>query len=81
MTDFPGKLTTQKQLALPSNKVLSISVDHFNNKWIGTSSGLVIFKGGNFEILNTKNSNLPSNKIREIIIDEGSIYIKNEKES
>ena len=54
--DFHGKITTQKTVRLPSNKVLSISVDYFNNKWIGTSSGLVIYKGGNFKILNTKNS-------------------------
>ena len=66
-------------MKLHPNKVLSISVDYFNNKWIGTSSGLVIYKGGNFKILNTKNSKLPSNKIREIIIVEGSSYIATEK--
>ena len=53
---FSWKTYNTKIGSLPSNKVLSISVDHFNNKWIGTSSGLVIFKGKNSEILNTKNS-------------------------
>ena len=76
---FYWKTYNTKNSELPSNKVLSISVDYFNNKWIGTSSGLVIYKGGNFKILNTKNSKLPSNKIREIIIVEGSSYIATEK--
>ena len=67
---YSWKNYNTKNSRLPSNKVLSISVDYFNNKWIGTSSRLVIYKGGNFKILNTKNNKLPSNKIREIIIEE-----------
>jgi len=56
---------------IPSEKVTSIVVDEFNNKWIGTFQGLAKFDGAEeWTVYNESNSNLVSNWITCITIDE-----------
>ena len=73
-----GKIITQKTVNYHLIKSCQSLLIILIINGLGTSSGLVIYKGGNFKILNTKNK-LPSNKIREIIIIGGSNYIATEK--
>ena len=54
---------------LPSNRVLSITIDGSGNKWVGTERGLAKFDGTNWTVYNSKNSALPSNEVHSIAID------------
>jgi hypothetical protein len=55
---------------LPTNSILSIAIDNYNIKWIGTlGGGLVIFDDKEWKIFNTDNSPLPDNSINVIYID------------
>ncbi|MFH1052207.1 MAG: two-component regulator propeller domain-containing protein [bacterium] len=57
---------------LPRNKITSIAIDNYGNKWIGTEIGLVKFDDINWIHLNDTNSGLPNNNIKKIIIDKNS---------
>ena len=52
-----------------------ITTDNLGNKWIGTSMGLVKFNGENWDIYNKSNSDLPTNMINCVTIDENNIWI------
>ncbi len=55
---------------LPSNYVNSITVDGYNNKWIGTNSGLAKLGTDNiWSIYNTINSDIPTDTILSVSID------------
>ncbi len=51
---------------LPSNTVLCVAVDEDNSKWVGTDKGVAIYDGFEWKLINTDNSQLPSNKVRSI---------------
>ena len=53
---------------LSTDKCLSLAVDDANSIWIGTSSGLNVFKQGEFIIYNESNG-LPSDKISSVLFD------------
>ena len=54
---------------LPSNRVLSITIDGSGNKWVGTERGLAKFDGTNWMVYNKANSGLPNNNVNSISID------------
>jgi ligand-binding sensor domain-containing protein len=54
---------------LPSNNILCIAIDDSNNKWIGTSVGLIKYNNVEWELYNESNSGLPTNFILDIAID------------
>lgn len=59
--------------ALPSDWVITLSVDTSNRIWAGTVEGLVRFDGtDNWRAFNTSNSSLPVNQIQAITIDSNS---------
>ncbi|MCL5990502.1 MAG: hypothetical protein M1419_00155 [Bacteroidetes bacterium] len=55
---------------LPNNQILSIAIDSFGNKWIGTKGGLAKFDGLNWTIYDSSNSEIPSNYVNDVIIDK-----------
>jgi ligand-binding sensor domain-containing protein len=57
---------------LPNNYINLITIDKFNNKWIGTEKGLVKFDGTNWTVFNTSNSGLTDNTIYSIAIDSAN---------
>jgi len=63
---------------LPNNKVTTIAIDDFGNKWIGTDNGLAKYDDLNWTVYNKSNSGLPTNNIRCIAIDKkGAKWIGN----
>jgi ligand-binding sensor domain-containing protein len=60
---------------LPSNQIYVIKIDAKGNKWIGTNNGLVKISEGNWKIYNSDNSDLPSNSISDILIDDAGINL------
>lgn len=65
------------QNGLPTYTVTDIETDAQNNIWIGTSTGLIKYDGNNFTLLNTSNSGLISQNIRDVEYDEttGKLYV------
>lgn len=59
--------------ALPSDRILTISVDSQNKIWVGTDNGLAIYDGTNWIIYNKTNSGLKSNEILSIKFDDNGI--------
>ncbi|WP_192823152.1 hypothetical protein [Rufibacter sp. LB8] len=65
----------ERRPLLQGQVIRSIAVDGGNRKWIGTDTGLWLFsETGEEMVLNftTKNSPLPSDKIREVAIDHST---------
>jgi len=63
---------------LPSNSIIDIAIDEYNNKWIGTYSGGLAKLNNNEEwkIFNTDNTPMPFNSIEHIIVDnENNIWL------
>ena len=58
-----------------TEKITSMSIDQEKNVWIGTLEGLIIYNGINWNLLTTKNSDLPSNKILCITHQNTTTYI------
>lgn len=54
---------------LPDNSVMSIKKDKYGNLWIGTNSGLVSYKGGEFKTINLP-GNYSSNNINFLSVDD-----------
>ena len=54
---------------IPSNNVKAIAIEN-NIKWIGTDKGLTKFDGTSWVTFNTENSQLPSNEVTSIRIDQ-----------
>lgn len=55
---------------LPDNKVLSIAIDQFNNKWIGTVyGGVAQFDNLNWTIYNQSNSGLYAHNVNATLVD------------
>ncbi len=51
--------------------IKTIEIDEFNNKWLGTiQSGLIKLKGEKFDVYNTSNSDITSNGVNSILIDD-----------
>lgn len=65
--------------ALTDNWIKCITIDKFNNKWIGTESGgLLKFDGLEWDVYNDKNSSIQSNNINVVAIDgKGMKWIGN----
>jgi ligand-binding sensor domain-containing protein len=65
---------------LSGNDISCIAIDDFGNKWIGTGTtssypissgkGLARFDGMNWTVYDTSNSEIPSNSISSIVIDD-----------
>ncbi|NJK98807.1 MAG: hypothetical protein HC905_31315 [Bacteroidales bacterium] len=58
---------------LPSNSVVDIAIDNFNNKWIGTyNGGLAKFcADGTWKLFNRENTDMPYNQsVEHIVIDK-----------
>ena len=61
---------------LINNRISCIATDNLGNKWIADGywwiegTGLTKFDGTNWEVFNTSNSELPSNQVRSIAVDE-----------
>ncbi|MCX7879241.1 MAG: T9SS type A sorting domain-containing protein [Ignavibacteria bacterium] len=53
---------------LPSNTITSFAFEGTQNKWIGTSNGLVFISPRGWTVFNTSNSNLSDNYINTIYI-------------
>jgi ligand-binding sensor domain-containing protein len=51
---------------LPSNNITSISIDTFQNIWVGTDSGVAKYDRTNWVAFTTENCELPSNNIHSI---------------
>ena len=51
---------------LPSNNIISIYIDEYNNKWLGTDEGLVYFGNNNDWKIYTTDDKLADNKINDI---------------
>jgi len=67
--------TTQNS-NLPTNNLLKIRIDKFDNKWIATSfNGLLKFDGSTFSVFNTSNSGIPGNSINEILIKDNILWV------
>lgn len=61
---------------LPNNQVNAIVIDKNDNKWLGTSNGLVKIDGESWTVFNTSNTPLPSSTIRVVAIgNEGAIWV------
>ncbi len=54
---------TTNNSILPSNDILCIAVDANNNKWIGTSEGLVKYDNINWTVYTKQNSGIAENYI------------------
>jgi ligand-binding sensor domain-containing protein len=62
--------------ALPTNSLLKIRIDKFDNKWIATSiKGLIRFDGNTFSVYNTSNSGIPSNSINDILVTDNFLWV------
>ena len=61
---------TRANSGLPVNRVNSITIGHQNNKWLGTSYGLVKFDDENWTVYNLSNSDLPEDCITTVEIDD-----------
>ncbi len=74
----------ERRPLLQDEQVLTICIDAANRKWFGTSNGVFLFNENATENLlnfNTSNSLLPSNKIKDIAINEltGEVFFATEK--
>lgn len=58
---------------IPSVSIHDMVEDSEGNYWIGSNDGLIKFDGVLFTVYNTENSDIPSNKIRTLAIDEKNI--------
>ena len=70
------KTYTTQNSALPTNNLLKIRIDKFNNKWIATSNyGLIKFDGNTFSVYNISNSGIPSNSINNILVTDNFLWV------
>lgn len=61
---------------LTNNSVTSIAQDHFGFIWIGTKEGINRFDGTRFKVFNSKNSNLKSDNISDVVVTkQGRFYV------
>lgn len=75
LTGYQLKIDTMNQLLdTAGTDIYSIEVDHLNNKWIGTSNGLVKISSDNEteEVYTTENSGLFSNFIYSLRYDNAN---------
>jgi len=56
-------------LGITVNYYFCITIDSNGIKWIGTSSGLVKYDNSDWTIFNIENSDIPDNKVSNILID------------
>jgi len=60
---------------VPTNSLLKIRIDKFDNKWICTSTkGLIKYDGNTFSVFNTSNSGIPSNAVNDILITDNYLW-------
>jgi ligand-binding sensor domain-containing protein len=72
LNKFTGEKTfyTRLNSGLPTNGILSLTVNSEGSKWIGTEGGgLAKFNGVNWTLYDTSNSGLPSNNVFALAID------------
>jgi ligand-binding sensor domain-containing protein len=57
-----------------SSGIMSIVIDRFNNKWIGSiNGGLIIFDDNTFTSYNMNNSGIAGNRVFSIAIDDNNV--------
>ncbi|MFO7448430.1 MAG: T9SS type A sorting domain-containing protein [Ignavibacteriaceae bacterium] len=60
---------------LPDNQVQVIAIDDSNNKWFGTTKGLVRYNGNTWQVFNTSNSGIPSDEIYSLKADGRDLWV------
>jgi len=67
------KIFNTSNSPLPTNNILCLNIDIFNNIWIGTASGLVKKSNDDWVIYNQSNSDIPVDLISYIQSDKNGI--------
>jgi ligand-binding sensor domain-containing protein len=57
---------------LPSNDVSTLIFDEYQNLWIGTANGLVVYNGSTWNVYDSLNSPLPGNHVSALTIGKDS---------
>ena len=72
-----GNSFTNFFLGTPQNNINNIFIDEQNNKWFGTTEGLVLFDAqNNSELFNTSNSLITANNVRSSVRDQnGKVWL------
>lgn len=72
-------LFTPENSDLPSTNITDMVVDYENRLWIATDTGLVVFENDIWTTFNTNNSNLRTNYIQDLYLDNsGNFYVLNQ---
>ncbi len=58
---------------LPTNNIICLNVDKFNNIWVGTDSGLTKISDGQWTNYNQQNSDIPVKGVYVIQSDKNGI--------
>jgi len=62
-----------KQSGLPGIEVVSIAIDFKDRVWIGTAEGGAVIDNGEVSVINTQNSQILSNDIKKVRVDDWGI--------
>lgn len=74
---FDGKVWTNYTVAegLPSNRIYALHIDHGGQLWIGTDTGLALFKDGRFQVMTTAHGLLPGAVYSIMTAKDGAIWV------
>ncbi|HOX79145.1 MAG TPA: two-component regulator propeller domain-containing protein [Bacteroidales bacterium] len=67
--DLTWQFYTKENSGLPSNNIYSIFIDEFENKWIGTTAGLVLYDDETWAVFNSSNTAMPDDRVNAVCID------------